>query len=213
MLIHMDLDGTTECDSENFDKYAMLFNRSPLMHSSAEAKEVSYASLNGYQPVVCRQNVETPSPSQKKHNNTDDEDKYFEDTFDRSMELSFCEAVKNDANLQYEEEKTYKCSISNTCSMLYTLFESILDHRKFIDEIPIFQDHDEAMEDGDFPLSQLRHFMTNEPDGQYIQNSSEEVWKEPSVKLMYSWCWFLHRQYCCLPMKVFLICVALNLYN
>ena len=48
MLIHMDLDGTTECDSENFDKYAMLFNRSPLMHSSVEAKEVSYASLNGY---------------------------------------------------------------------------------------------------------------------------------------------------------------------
>jgi len=40
-------------------------------------------------------------------------------------------------------------------------------------------------------------------DGQYIQNSSEEVWKEPSVKLMYSWCWFLHRQYCYLPMKVF----------
>jgi len=97
--------------------------------------------------------------------------------------------------------------------MLYTLFESILDHRKFIDEIPIFQDHDESTEDVDFPLSQLRHFMTNEPDGQYIQNSSEEVWKEPSVKLMYSWCWFLHQQYCCLLMKVFLICVALNLYN
>ena len=48
MLIHMDLDGTTECDSENVDKYAMLFNRSPLMHSSVEAKEVSYDSLNGY---------------------------------------------------------------------------------------------------------------------------------------------------------------------
>ncbi len=57
---------------------------------------------------MCRQNVETPSPSHKKHNNTDEEDKYFEDTFDRSMELSFCEAVKIDANLQYEEEKTYK---------------------------------------------------------------------------------------------------------
>ena len=39
MLIHMDLDGTTECDSENVDIYAMLFNRSPLMHSSVEAKE------------------------------------------------------------------------------------------------------------------------------------------------------------------------------
>jgi len=121
--------------------------------------------------------------------------------------------VKIDANLQYEEEKTYKFSISNTCSMLYTLFESILDHRKIIDVIPKFQDHDEYTEDDDFPLSQVRHFMTNEPDGQYIQNSIEEVWKEPSVKLMYSWCWFLHRQYCCLLMKVFLICVALNLYN
>ena len=87
--------------------------------------------------------------------------------------------------------------------MLYTLFESILDHRKFIDVIPKFQGHDESTEDVDFPLSQLRHFMTHEPDGQYIQNSSEEVWKEPSVKLMYSWCWFLHRQYCYLPMKVF----------
>ncbi len=57
MLIHMDLDGTTECDSENVDKYAMLFNRSPLMHSSVEAKEVSYASLNGFQSDVCRKNV------------------------------------------------------------------------------------------------------------------------------------------------------------
>ena len=66
MLIHMDLDGTTECDSENVDKYAMLFNRSPLMHSSVEAKEVSYDSLNGYRPVVCQQNVETQTPSQKK---------------------------------------------------------------------------------------------------------------------------------------------------
>ena len=56
MLIHMDLDGTTECDSENL----------PLMHSSVEAKEVSYASLNGYRPDVCRQNVETQTPSQKK---------------------------------------------------------------------------------------------------------------------------------------------------
>ena len=139
MLIHMDLDGTTECDSENVDKYAMLFNRWPLMHSSVEAKEVSYDSLNGYRPVVCRQNVETKTPSQKKHNNTDDEDKCFEDTFDRSMELSFCEAVKIDANLQYEEEKTYKFSISNTCSMLYTLFESIFDHRKIIDVIPNFK--------------------------------------------------------------------------
>jgi hypothetical protein len=53
MLIHMDLDGTTECDSENVDKYAMLFNRSPLMHSSVEAKEVSYASLNGFRSDVC----------------------------------------------------------------------------------------------------------------------------------------------------------------
>ncbi len=53
MLIHMNLDGTTECDSENFDTYVMLFNRSPLMHSSVEAKEVSYASLNSYRPVVC----------------------------------------------------------------------------------------------------------------------------------------------------------------
>jgi hypothetical protein len=44
----------------------MLFNRLPLMHSSVEAKEVSYASLNGYQPDVCRQNVETQTPSQKK---------------------------------------------------------------------------------------------------------------------------------------------------
>ena len=65
------------------------------------------------------------------------------------MELSFCEAVKIDANHQYEEEKTYKCSISNTCSMLYTLFESILDHRQIIDVIPIFQEHDESTEDGD----------------------------------------------------------------
>jgi len=48
MLIHMDLDGTTECNSKIFDKYAMLFNRSPLMHSSVEAKEVRYASLNSY---------------------------------------------------------------------------------------------------------------------------------------------------------------------
>ncbi len=54
--------------------------------------------------------------------------------------------------------------------MLYTLFESILDHWKFIDVIPKFQDHDESTEDVDFPLSQLRHFIINEPDGQYIQN-------------------------------------------
>jgi hypothetical protein len=119
MLIHMDLDGTTECDSENVDKYAMLFNRSPLMHSSVEAKEVSYASLNGFRPDVCQKNVETQTPSQIEHNNTDDEDQCFEDTFDWSMELSFCEAVKIDANLQYEKENTYKCSISNTCSMLW----------------------------------------------------------------------------------------------
>ena len=59
--------------------------------------------------------------------------------------------------------------------MVYTLFESILDHRKFIDEIPLFQGNDEAMEDGDFTFSQLRHFISNEPDGQYIQNSSEEI--------------------------------------
>ncbi len=63
------------------------------------------------------------------------------------------------------------------------------------------------MEDGDFPLSQLRHFMTNEPDGQYIQNSSEEVWKKSSVKLMYSWCWFLHRQYI---LKYYAICLDIN---
>ena len=56
----------TECDSENVDKYAMLFNHSPLIHSSVEAKEVSYASLNGYRPDVCRQNVETQTPLQKK---------------------------------------------------------------------------------------------------------------------------------------------------
>jgi hypothetical protein len=36
------------------------------MHSLVEAKEVSYDSLNGYRPVVCRQNVETKTPSQKK---------------------------------------------------------------------------------------------------------------------------------------------------
>ncbi len=66
MLIHMDLDGTTECNSEYFDKYAMHFNRLPLMHSSVDAKEVSYDSLNGYRPDVCRQNVETQTPSQKK---------------------------------------------------------------------------------------------------------------------------------------------------
>jgi hypothetical protein len=93
----------------------MLFNRSPLMHSSVEAKEVSYASLNGFRPDVCPKNVKTQTPSQEKHNNTDDEDQCFEDTFDWSMELSFCEAVKIDANLQYEEEKTYKFSILNTC--------------------------------------------------------------------------------------------------
>ncbi len=72
--------------------------------------------------------------------------------------------------------------------MLYTLFESILDHRKFIHEIPKFQDHDESTEDVDFRFSELRRFITNEPDGQYIQNSSEEAWKESSVKLMHSWC-------------------------
>ncbi len=55
MLIHMDLDGTTECDSENFDKYAMLFNRLPLMHSSVEAKEVSYDFLNGYKVMSLTQ--------------------------------------------------------------------------------------------------------------------------------------------------------------
>ena len=66
----------------NFDKYAMLFNRLPLMHSSVEAKEVSYASLNGFWPDVCQKYVETQTPSQKKHNNTDDEDQCFEDTFD-----------------------------------------------------------------------------------------------------------------------------------
>jgi hypothetical protein len=108
--------------------------------------------------------------------------------------------VKIDGNLQYEEEKTYKCSISNTCSMLYTLFESILNHRKFIHEI-------ESTEDGDFPLSELRHFITNQPDGQYIQISSEEVWKEPSVKLMHSWCWFLHRQYI---LKYYAICLDID---
>ncbi len=91
--------------------------------------------------------------------------------------------------------------------MLYTLFESVLDHRKFIDEIQIFQDHDESTEDGDYQYSQLRHFMTHEPDGQYIKNSSEEVWKEPSVELMYSWCWFLHRQYI---LKYYAICLDID---
>ncbi len=67
----------------------------------------------------------------------------------------------------------------------WNYLSSILDHRKFIEEIPKFKDHNESTEDGDFPLSQLRHFMTNEPDGQYIQTSSEVAWKEPSVKLMY----------------------------
>ena len=91
-----------------------------------------------FDQMCVEKNVETQTPSQIKHHNTDDEDQCFEDTFDRSMELSFCEAVKIDANLQYEKEKTYKCSISNTVrcyilclSQFWIIGSSLMKYQSF----------------------------------------------------------------------------------
>ena len=163
MLIHLNLDGTkTKLDSENSETYAKTFNQWPLMHSSVTAKEISYDSLDGYTPLPCQQDEKNQDSS--KHKKPDEhDDECFDNTSDRSMEFSFCEAVKIDSNIQYESKNFRDQTISNTCSMLYTLFESIMDHQKFINEIPNCQDNNMDNEPADYPFCQLRHFITDEP--------------------------------------------------